>query len=430
MSSPSLTAAAASAPSVAWYRTITPVQWRVLAAAKLGWMLDAMDFMLYAMAIGQLRAYFSINDATAGLLGTVTLAMSAVGGIIFGFVADRLGRTRALMATILIFSLASLGAATSQTIIQLLMWRALLGIGMGGEWASGAVLVSETWPPEHRNKAISIMQSGWAIGYIFAAVLAGVFIDTLGLGREAWRWLFAFGAVPALFVLWVRRSVPEPAAWTERRASAGPRINPFKVIFGPTYRARTLTVVALNSAVQFGYWGIFFWLPGFLARPIAQGGAGMSVVGSIGWIIPLQIGAYLGYLTFGFLADRFGRSRTFIFFMVGAAIIVPIYGQMARNPLVLMLLGPVFGYLAHGYFSMFGGFIAEMFPTSVRATGQGTSYNLGRLAGAAAPYTIGALATIPGVGIGLAMATTSAFFLAAALIILALPDRSGQPLDA
>lgn len=431
MPSPSLTVAAATAaPPVAWYRTITPVQWRVLAAAKLGWMLDAMDFMLYAMAIGQLRAYFSINDATAGLLGTVTLAMSAVGGIIFGFVADRVGRTRALMFTILIFSLASLGASTSQTIIQLLMWRALLGIGMGGEWASGAVLVSETWPPEHRNKAISIMQSGWALGYIFAAVLAGVFIDTLGLGREAWRWLFAFGAVPALFVLWVRRSVPEPAAWTERRASAGPRINPFKVIFGPTYRARTLTVVALNSAVQFGYWGIFFWLPGFLARPIAQGGAGMSVVGSIGWIIPLQIGAYLGYLTFGFIADRFGRSRTFIFFMVGAAIIVPIYGQMARSPMVLMLLGPLFGYLAHGYFSMFGGFIAEMFPTSVRATGQGTSYNLGRLAGAAAPYTIGALATIPGVGIGLAMATTSAFFLAAALIILALPDRSGQPLEA
>jgi MFS family permease len=417
-------------PAVPWYRTITRDQWRVLAAAKAGWMLDAMDFMLYAMAIGQLRAYFSINDATAGLLGTVTLAMSAFGGILFGVIADRIGRTRALMLTILIFSLASLGAATSQTIVQLLMWRALLGIGMGGEWASGAVLVSETWPPEHRNKAISIMQSGWALGYILAAVLAGVFIDTLGLGSEAWRWLFAFGAVPALFVLWVRRSVPEPAVWTARRATAGRGPNPFAVIFGPVYRARTLLIIALNSAAQFGYWGIFFWLPGFLARPVEQGGAGMSVVGSIGWIIPLQIGAYLGYLTFGFIADRVGRRRTFILFMVAAALIVPIYGQMARNPLVLMLLGPLFGYVAHGYFSMFGGFIAELFPTSVRATGQGTSYNLGRLAGAAAPYTIGAIATLPGIGIGLAMATTSAFFLAAALIILALPDRSGQPLEA
>lgn len=415
--------------AVPWYRTITADQWRVLTAAKLGWMLDAMDFMLYAMAIGQLRAYFSINDATAGFLGTVTLAMSAVGGIVFGFLADRIGRTRALMLTILIFSVASLGAATSQSIIQLLMWRALLGIGMGGEWASGAVLVSETWPPEHRNKAISIMQSGWALGYILAAVLAGIFIDTLGLGAEAWRWLFAFGAVPALFVLWVRRSVPESAAWLERRAAKADEPNAFAVIFGPAYRARTFLIIALNSATQFGYWGIFFWLPGFLARPIEQGGAGMSVVGSIGWIIPLQIGAYLGYLTFGFIADRLGRRRTFIMFMVAAAIIVPIYGQMARSPLILMLLGPIFGYVAHGYFSMFGGFIAELFPTSVRATGQGTSYNLGRLAGAAAPYTIGAIATLPGIGIGLAMATTSAFFLAAALIILALPDRSGQPLE-
>jgi MFS family permease len=422
--------AVAGAGAVPWYRTITREQWHVLAAAKFGWMLDAMDFMLYAMAIGQLRAYFGINDATAGLLGTVTLAMSAVGGIIFGFVADRFGRTRALMATILIFSLASLGASTSQTIVQLLMWRALLGIGMGGEWASGAVLVSETWPAKHRNKAISIMQSGWAIGYILAAVTAGIFINTLGLGAEAWRWLFAFGVVPAIFVLWIRRSVPEPAAWTERQRSSAPRQNPFAVIFGPQYRARTLLVVALNSAVQFGYWGIFFWLPSFLARPVAAGGAGMTVIGSLGWIIPIQIGAYLGYLTFGFIADRLGRSRTFILFMVTAAIIVPIYGQMGRNPTVLMLLGPLFGYAAHGYFSMFGGFIAELFPTSVRATGQGTSYNLGRLAGAVAPYTIGAIATLPGIGIGLAMATTSAFFLAAALIILALPDRSGQELEA
>jgi MFS family permease len=424
------TVAAIDAPSTPWYRTITAEQWRVLVAAKLGWMLDAMDFMLYAMAIGQLRRYFAIDDATAGLLGTVTLAMSACGGILFGFIADRIGRARALMATIVVFSIASLGAATSQSIIQLLMWRALLGIGMGGEWGSGAVLVSETWPPAHRNKAISIMQSGWALGYILAAVLAGIFIDTLGLGAEAWRWLFAFGVVPAVFVLWVRRSVPEPKAWTERRVTTEHRVNPFAVIFGREYRARTLLIIALNSATQFGYWGIFFWLPGFLARPVEQGGAGMSVVGSIGWIIPLQIGAYLGYLTFGFIADMFGRRRTFILFMVAAAVIVPIYGQMARSPLVLMMLGPLFGYVAHGYFSMFGGFIAEMFPTAVRATGQGTSYNLGRLAGAVAPYVIGALATLPGVGIGLAMATTSAFFLAAAVIILALPDHSGEPLAA
>ena len=418
-----------ASPSVPWYREITRDQWRVLAAAKAGWMLDAMDFMLYAMAIGQLRTYFGFNDATAGMLGTVTLVMSGVGGILFGYLADRFGRTRALMGTIALFSVASLGAATSQSVIQLLMWRALLGIGMGGEWASGAVLVSETWPAAHRNKAVSIMQSGWAIGYIIAAVLAALILGAPGATAEQWRWLFVVGVFPAVFTLWIRRYVREPEAWQRRNAEAA-RVNPFKVIFRSGLAKRAWLIILLGSSVQFAYWGIFFWLPAFLARPIAQGGAGMGVVGSLGWIIPVQIGAYLGYLTFGFIADRLGRRRTFVIFMLAAAVLVPIYGQMARSPITLMLLGPVLGYFGHGYFSVFGSLVAEQFPAAVRATGQGTTYNIGRMAGAIAPYTIGAIATLPGIGIGLALGVTSAFFLLGALLIFTLPDRSGQELEA
>jgi MFS family permease len=412
-----------------WYRDITAEQWRVLIAAKCGWMLDALDFMLYAMALGQLRAYFQFGDDIAGLLGTITLVMSGVGGLAFGYVADRFGRTRALIGTILIFSLASLGAASSQSVLQLLFWRAVLGIGMGGEWASGAVLVSETWPAAHRNKAISIMQSGWAIGYTLAAVLAAIILGNPELGDEGWRWLFVVGVVPALFTLWIRRNVRESHTWTARRDATPRRENPFKVIFGPGLIGRTLMIILLGGSVQFAYWGLFFWLPPFLARPVDQGGAGMGVVGSLQWIIAMQIGAYLGYLTFGFIADRLGRRRTFILFMVCAALIVPIYGQMARSPMVLLLLSPLLGYFGHGYFSMFGGLIAELFPTSVRATGQGTSYNAGRMAGAIAPYTIGAVATLPGIGIGLALGVTSAFFLLAASLVLTLPDRSGQALE-
>ena len=382
---------------------ITADQWRTLAAAKLGWMLDAMDFMLYAMAIGQLRTYFGFNDATAGMLGTITLVMSGVGGVLFGYLADRLGRTRALMGTILLFSIASLGAATSQSVLQLLLWRALLGIGMGGEWASGAVLISETWPPAHRNKAISIMQSGWAIGYIAAALMAALILGGPASGPEAWRWLFLVGVLPALLHAVDPALRPRAGRVGQRAAPRRASRNPFSVIFGPGLRARTLLIILLGASVQFAYWGIFFWLPAFLARPVAQGGAGMGVVGSLGWIIPVQIGAYFGYLTFGFIADRLGRRRTFILFMLVAAILVPIYGQMARSPLILMLLGPVLGYFGHGYFSLFGSFIAELFPTAVRATAQGTSYNIGRMAGAVAPYTIGAIATLPGIGIGLAL---------------------------
>jgi MFS family permease len=144
----------------------------------------------------------------------------------------------------------------------------------------------------------------------------------------------------------------------------------------------------------------------------------------------VQIGAYLGYLTFGFIADRLGRRRTFILFMLAAALLVPIYGQMARNPTILLLLGPVLGYFGHGYFSMFGSFVAELYPTAIRATAQGTTYNIGRMTGAVAPYTIGAIATLPGIGIGLALGLTSAFFLLGAALIFTLPDRSGQELEA
>jgi len=429
MNSSSATATvAASTTSGPWYRTVTREQWHVLLAAKLGWMLDAMDFMLYTMAVGQLRSYFQFGDDVAGLLGTVTLVMSGVGGTIFGYVADRFGRTRALMATILIFSVCSLGAATSQTVIQLLFWRAVLGIGMGGEWASGAVLVSETWPAHLRNKAISIMQSGWALGYMLASISAAVmFRPSLGLGPDAWRWLFVLGVVPALLTLWIRRYVHEPESWTARTTGGA---NPFGVIFGPGLLARSLLIIALGSAVQFANWGLFFWLPQFLARPVAQGGAGMGVVGQLPWIIPVQLGAYFGYLTFGFIADRIGRRPAFVLYMLMAAILVPIYGQMARSPFVLLALGPLIGYFGYGYFSMFGGFVAELYPAAVRATGQGTTYNIGRMAGAVAPYTIGVIATMPGVGIGLALSITSAFFLLSAVLVFTLPDRSGQALEA
>jgi MFS family permease len=412
-----------------WFRSLTANQRRALVAAMLGWMFDSMDFLIYVLAIGHLERYFGFGDSTAGLLGTLTLLSAAAGGLAFGVIADRIGRVRALNFTIAIFSIASLGAATAQSVVQLAVWRTLLGIGMGGEWASGAVLVAESLPAELRNKATSAMQSTWAIGAILAVALAGLVLDVLPLGEDAWRYLFAFGAVPALLTLWVRRRVEEPPLWTESRRVGATATNPYRVLFGPALRRRTLLACLLASLLQFAYWGLFFWLPNLLASPAAQGGAGMTVVKSTAWLIPLQVGAFIGYLSFGPLADRFGRRRVFAGFLSAAALLVPVYGRMVHSPVVLLVLSPILGCVGHAYWSMFAPFLAELFPTAARATGQGLGYNSGRLLGALAPYVIGMLATLPRVGIASALAVTSAFYLAAAALVFAFPDRSRMALE-
>jgi MFS family permease len=405
-----------------WYRAITSEQWNTLLAAVVGWMLDAMDFVLYLMAITTLQQDFpDFDDRNAGLVTTITLLTSATGGLVFGVVADRIGRTRALTATILIFSLCSLGAATSRNWVQLAVWRCMLGFGMGGEWAAGAVLVSETWPAEHRGKAIGIMQSGWALGYILAALLALLVLPTLG-----WRWLFALGLLPAFFILWVRRRVHEPAVWSARHKRAA-EANPFAVIFGPALRYRTFTATLLAASVMFAYWGVFTWLPRFLGAAPEQGGAGLDTRSVSGWVIPAQLGAFFGYLSFGFISDRLGRRLSFLLYMVVAAVLVPLYGQMARHPGVLLAVGPLLGFFGHGYFSVFGAMLSELFPTGVRATAQGLTYNVGRGLGALAPYTIGTLAAAQ--GIGSALALTSGFFLAGAVLILLVPETRGKQLE-
>ena len=405
-----------------WYQDITKPQWHALFAAQSGWMLDAMDFVIYLMAIPKLQAEFGFGAATAGLLATATLLSSAVGGIFFGALADSIGRRRSLNLSIFIFSVCSLGSATSHNFVQLMAWRTVLGFGMGGEWSAGAALVSETWPSAHRGKAIGIVQSGWALGYILAAVLAGAILPAFG-----WRVLFAVGFLPALFTLWIRKFVAEPELWAQKSKST--KVSPlagFTAIFKQPLGSTTLRATLISTAVMFGYWGLFSWMPSFLASPIEKGGAGLSLVKSTAWLIPMQLGAFFGYLSFGFISDRFGRKPTFAGYLILAAIIVPIYGHLARTPEILMILGPILGFVGHGYFSLFGSMLAELFPTSSRALGQGFSYNAGRAMSSLAPLTVGALSET--YGIGSALGVTSGFFVVGALLITLLPETAGQDL--
>lgn len=406
-----------------WLGEVTPAGRRALVAAFAGWTLDAMDFVLYLLAIPALRAEFGLDARQAGLLATVALLSSAVGGVVFGRIADRIGRTRALSLTVLVFSFASLGSATAQSAAQLVVWRTILGLGLGGEWSAGAVLVAESVPAAHRGKAIGLMQSGWAIGYLLATLAAALILPAFG-----WRALFAFGVAPALLVVWIRRRLEEPAVSRSVLAASATREASVSAwaLARPPLLARTVIATTLSAAVMFGYWGLFTWIPSFLAAPAAQGGAGLGLVRSTGWIVPMQLGAFAGYLSFGYAADRFGRRRSFALYLLAAAALVLAYGALVRTPWALLALGPALGFFGHGYFSLFGAQLAELFPTAVRGTAQGLCYNAGRALSAFAPATIGALADAR--GLAAALGVTAAFFVAGALLVRLLPETRGVDL--
>ena len=310
----------------AWIRSISRDQWRTLGAAQLGWMLDALDVMLYAFALTAMRGEFGLSSASAGALASVTLLASAAGGVVAGVAADRYGRVRVLVWSILSYSLFTAFTATAQSVTALIFWRALVGIGLGGEWSAGSVLVAETWPAEHRGKAIGIMQAGWAIGYLMAAGLAA-----LVLPRFGWRVLFVAGVLPALLAVWIQRRIPEPALWRRVRAGEGRETRSLLVIFRPPLLKRTVAATLMCACVMFAYWGLFTWMPTYLSTPAERGGAGMSIVRTSGWIVPVQVGAFFGYILFGWFADRLGRRPAFAGFVLAAAVVVPLYTLLGRS---------------------------------------------------------------------------------------------------
>jgi MFS family permease len=408
---------------MSWYKSITPHQRKALISASLGWMLDGMDIMLYFMVLAHLMKDFGMSTTTAGLMGSLTLLASAAGGILFGFIADRFGRVKALMGSILIYSVFTGACGLSSTIFELGVFRVLLGLGMGGEWASGAALVAETWPSEHRGKALGIVQSSWAVGYALAAAITALVLPRLG-----WRAVFFVGILPALFTLWIRRHVEEPDIWKQslienKRVSA--RTNLVEIFRRP-FLKKTLVTSLMNAGTMFAWWGLFTWIPAYLGLPHDQGGLGLSAVKTSSWIIMMQTGMWLGYVSFGFICDRIGRKITYITYLFSAAILVFVYSSVRENT-ALLFLGPFLAFFGTGYFTGFGTISAEIFPTRIRASAQGFTYNIGRGLSALAPFTIGALARTH--GLALAFYLTAAFFVFSGCVAFFLPETKGRPLE-
>ena len=402
-----------------WPERVAPAERRSLWAGGLGWMLDAMDVMLYSMVLAHLMRDLGMDKASGGLLNSLTLLASAIGGLLFGFLADRVGRTRALMLSILVYSLASGACAFSTTIVELAIFRFVLGLGMGGEWTTGAALIAETWPAEHRGKALGLMQSSWAIGEMIAAGVVA-----LVLPRFGWRAVFLVGVLPALVVLWIRRDVKESEIWLRQREKGG--TGSLRVLWQKDLRRNGLLATAMNACAMFGYWGLFTWIPAYLALPVAEGGRGLDLMKTTVWLVIMGVGKWFGYALFGFFADAVGRRRSYVAYLLIAAALVPLFG-MAETPFWLLVLGPFVAFFGTGFFSGFSAIASELFPTEVRATAMGLSYNLGRGLSAAAPAIVGLLASR--FGLGSAFFLQAAAFFAAALLALTLPETKGKQLD-
>ena len=376
--------------------------------------------MLYALVIATLMRELSLSTTEAGLLGSVTLVASGIGGVVFGLIADRFGRRPAMLASILAYSVFTAACGLAQNVTQLAVFRFLLGLGMGGEWTSGAAIVSETWPDRHRGKAVALMQSSWAVGYALAALVAAPLLATVG-----WRAVFFVGILPALLTFWIRRNVAESHVWLAARSEhrTGTPAATLSDVFRGRFASTTALLTLLSSATIFAYWGLNLWVPAFLSLPVERGGLGFDATWTTILVVTMQAGTFLGYVSFGYVADAFGRRRSFIGFLLIAAVLTLAY-SVTRDRWLLLALGPLVAFFGTGFFSGFGAVTAEIYPTAVRAVAQGFTFNVGRFASAAAPFLVGSLAQAQ--GFGPAFALLAAALLLGAATWIWLPETRGR----
>jgi MFS family permease len=408
-----------------WYGEMAPREKSAFWACTGGWILDAMDVQIYSFAIPAIIAAFHLSNTDAGLIGTSTLLASAFGGWFAGAISDRFGRVRTLQITIAWFAIFTFLTGFAQNYTQLLACRALMGFGFGGEWAAAAVLIGEFIRPEHRGKAVGAMQSGWAVGWGVAALLATAFFTMFGQ-ETAWRALFWVGIAPAILVFFIRRMVDEPKVFdeTQKKLDAAGKAANFLEIFSPPVIRTTILTCLLSIGAQGGYYAITTWLPTFLRTERK-----LTVLGTGGYLAVIIVGSFIGYLVSAWLNDRIGRRANFILFALCSIITVIVYTQLPVDNTLMLWLGFPLGFFASGIFSGMGPFLTELFPTRMRGSGQGFAYNFGRGIAALNPMFVGMLsAKLPlGQSIGVFALIAYGLLIIAALL---LPETKGRVLTA
>ncbi|MGP6158268.1 MAG: MFS transporter [Vulcanimicrobiaceae bacterium] len=394
---------------------------RAMIASGFGWGLDSFDFYLYVYGLPAILTAFGLTKAAGGLLATFTLVASAVGGVAMGAISDRIGRKRVLMFSIAWYAAFTFLSGVAQNYWQLALFRALEGLGFGGEWAVGSVLIAEWSLAERRGRNLGFVQGAWAIGWLAANFAFQIVISTAG-PDPGWRYLFFLGIVPALFVLYIRRNVQDAPVYEATRATAPS--NSLAGIFAPAVLRTTVFTSLLAIGVQSGYYALFTWMPTYLTTQ-----RHMPAVTSGTYLYFLIVGAWVGYVSAGYINDALGRRATFIIFSLCSAIMVPLYLTLVVADWQLLIAGPLLGFFASGIFSGFGPYLSELFPSAVRGAGQGFTYNLGRGVAGIGPFTIGWLAGFAPIGTAMSVVAVAAYLLAV-VAVLFLPETRGKALVA
>lgn len=403
-----------------WFGNLSNKEKHAFWATFGGFGIDALDIQLYSFVMPTLISLWAMSRAEAGLIATVALLVSALGGWIGGLIADRYGRVLTLQLTIGWFTLFTCLSGFTNSSEQLMIVRALQGFGFGAEWAIGAALMSEIVQARHRGKALGFVQSSWAIGWGLAALIYALTFYLLP-EQIAWRALFFIAVLPAFFVFYIRRYVAEPEVFVRSAQEAKTKASLLDIFSGRVLYVTVFTSL-LATGVQGGFYAIATWLPTYLKTV-----RGLSVLNTSGYLAVIIVAAFFGYIAGAYLTDAIGRRLNFALFAIGAMITVTVYTFVPISDSWMLILGFPIGFCYAGTFAGLGSYFAELFPTRVRGTGMGFSYNFGRAVAALFPALVGLLSQKIELATAIGVFTTASYALVL-LAILALPETKGKEL--
>lgn len=398
---------------------VTGYSWKALAGSAVGYAMDGFDLLILGFMLTAISADLQLTPGQAGSLVTWTLIGAVAGGIFFGALSDRYGRIRVLTWTIMLFAVFTGLCAFAQGYWDLLVYRTIAGIGLGGEFGIGMALAAEAWPARHRARVSSYVALGWQVGVLAAALLTPLLLPLIG-----WRGMFLVGVIPAVVAWVIRNKLHEPEVFTRKPAPAkGERFAAFKLLVKDKATTKTsLGVIVLTSVQNFGYYGIMIWMPSFLSKQL-----GFGLTKSAMWTAVTIVGMMLGIWVFGHLADRIGRKPSFLIFQLGSVIMVLLYSQL-QDPTAMLWAGAVLGMFVNGMMGGYGAVMSEAYPTEARATAQNVLFNIGRAVGGFGPVVVGAIAM--GYGFQVAIALLAALYVIDMIATLWLiPEFKGRELS-